>query len=161
MTDSALKIRCPCGSKRHFGDCCNPIIINPVLAQAPDQLMRARYTAYCLGGYGQFLFNTWHVTQRAHLSVDELNLTGQAWCRLCVLESEKDPSSIHRGWVTFLAFFNRDGRLDVMHERSEFLLEGDRWYYLRGQQFATVVPSRKSPCLCGSGKPFKRCCGDQ
>lgn len=161
MTNTALKIPCPCGSKQHFDSCCLTVINQPVLADKPELLMRARYSAYCMGGFGQFLLDSWHETKRQGLTVEDLDTRGYAWCRLRILQHDKDATNSDHGWVTFLAYFNNDGQLDVMHERSEFVREAGQWYYLQGQQFATAIPSRKSPCLCGSDKPFKRCCGAQ
>ena len=41
-------------------------------------------------------------------------------------------------------------------ERSRFLKENGQWYYIDGTrpQFG-----RNDPCPCGSGKKFKKCCG--
>ena len=160
MTDNGVGKRCPCGSKQFFEQCCQLVIDDPRGAAVPEQLMRARYSAYALGSYGQFLYDSWHETARASVSVAALDTLGNQWHRLRLLQSDTDAGNPDRGWVTFMAFFTVDGQPEVMHERSEFLREQGVWYYASGVQFDTQIPSRKSPCLCGSGKPFKRCCGD-
>ncbi|WP_187439378.1 SEC-C metal-binding domain-containing protein, partial [Escherichia coli] len=41
-------------------------------------------------------------------------------------------------------------------ERSRFLKENGQWYYIDGTR---PLFGRNDPCPCGSGKKFKKCCG--
>ena len=48
----------------------------------------------------------------------------------------------------------------VLEERSRFVRENDHWFYLDGEHSVTPLkPGRNDPCLCGSGRKFKKCCG--
>ncbi len=38
---------CPCGSGRSHAECCLPIIRGERMAQTPEALRRARYSAFC------------------------------------------------------------------------------------------------------------------
>jgi SEC-C motif-containing protein len=51
-------------------------------------------------------------------------------------------------------------------ERSRFVKESDRWYYVDGLLPTPVTyrreeekVGRNDPCPCGSGKKYKKCCG--
>ncbi|WP_411751462.1 SEC-C metal-binding domain-containing protein, partial [Serratia sp. (in: enterobacteria)] len=44
----------------------------------------------------------------------------------------------------------------AMHERSRFLRLEQRWYYIDGTK---PQPGRNAICPCGSGKKYKKCCG--
>ena len=66
--------------------------------------------------------------------------------------------------VSFRAYFVQlsNRRLQCLYEASRFLREGDSWFYIDGQHRPelAVLPRRKDPCFCGSGKKLKNCHGD-
>ncbi|GBG85814.1 hypothetical protein CBR_g40624 [Chara braunii] len=49
------------------------------------------------------------------------------------------------------------GRAHSLHKMEELM--GGRWSPEATRNFAKGPPSRNSPCPCGSGKKYKRCCG--
>ncbi len=110
--------------------------------------MRSRYSAYVLK-LSDYLRETWHASSRpVALNVEGDDIT---WQRLQIIGSGTD-------WVEFAAFY-QGGQL---HERSRFVNENGRWYYLDGEMLPPLEvdkPGRNSPCPCGSGKKYKRCCG--
>jgi SEC-C motif-containing protein len=71
--------------------------------------------------------------------------------------------------VEFKAYFLLDDKEHYMHEISRFQKTANSWFYLDGAAKAIShtetkkqdpnVPSKNSPCPCGSGKKYKRCCG--
>lgn len=156
MTDAKPNKHCPCGSGKALRLCCQPFFEDLTAVPSAEHLMRARFSAYLLGHQGHFLVQSWHPDQRAGLLASELDTVTHRWKNLTVLEH---VAAGDRSEVTFLAFYETPDGLEVMHERARFVRENNHWYYVDGQQFDTRVPSRKTPCLCGSGKPFKRCCG--
>ncbi len=126
-----------------------------------EQLMRSRYSAYALGEY-QYLIDTHYPETRGSLSVAELKKTNQGtrWLGLEVLAAEETQ-------VSFRAYFLEpsgasEERLHCLHESSRFLKDGDQWLYVDGQHDPknAVLPRRKDPCFCGSGKKLKNCHGD-
>ncbi|EEX66852.1 hypothetical protein VCJ_000748 [Vibrio metoecus] len=64
------------------------------------------------------------------------------------------------GFVHFRAFLAQQGQEYCLEERSRFLNEDGRWYYIDGEfPEALARQGRNDPCACGSGKKFKKCCG--
>lgn len=91
--------------------------------------MRSRYTAYALGGYGQYLLDTWFPATAKGLDAAELSLVSVRWEKLEVLNKSQRGDE---GSVEFKAYY-REGPeqpLQVMHEHSEFARVGGRWYYV-------------------------------
>ena len=118
--------------------------------------MRSRYSAFALGENG-YLWETWHADYRpGDLDLDP----GIRWLGLEILSFAESEDHAQ---VEFEARYLLDGRVDAIHELSDFVLAGDRWLYSRGEQlaprFTPWKPARNEACPCGSGRKFKRCCG--
>ena len=152
---------CPCGSGSSFGDCCGPYLGGVVEAPTAEALMRARYAAYVLEN-GEYLTRTWHPrTRPGNLGLDD----GTTWHGLTVLSTSAGGADDEHGIVEFTARCRVDETPGNLHEISEFVREGGRWYYLDGESpkqkpvKAGKKIGRNEPCPCGSGKKYKRCCG--
>ena len=118
--------------------------------------MRSRYTAFALGEV-DYLRDSWHADHRP----DELALDPRVrWLGLEILSFTEAGEHAQ---VEFEARYLADGRVDAIHEHSDFVLDGGRWLYTRGEQlaprFTPWKPGRNEACPCGSGRKFKRCCG--
>jgi len=116
--------------------------------------MRSRYTGYVLK-LSEYLSRTWHSSTRPS-SLDIAD-DQTPWQRLEIIATDKGGQNDAEGSVEFAAFF-RGGQ---MHERSRFVKEDGRWFYLDGE----IMPpasmkkvGRNDPCPCGSGKKYKKCC---
>lgn len=98
--------------------------------------MRSRYTAYALGGFGEYLLETWFPATAQGLSVAELSNVTVDWEKLEVLNKSQRGDE---GTVEFKAYFrnksNEGGEqgLEVMQEISEFRRINGRWYYVGGR----------------------------
>lgn len=93
--------------------------------------MRARYTAYALGGFGEYLYYTWHPEYRQGLSASSLAQKTQDWLSLTVGESKQEGD---RGAIEFRAIYRDDkGRLLCHQEISQFLRIKGLWYYTAGK----------------------------
>ena len=118
--------------------------------------MRSRYSAYVMQDT-RYLVATWHPSchaERFSAAIEESYPSTQ-WLGLTLLSYETVPES-NQGYVTFFARFTENGRESFIHERSRFLREEQRWYYIDG----TFPPiGRNDQCPCGSGKKYKKCCG--
>ena len=122
---------CPCGSRKFFAKCCGRFLGGKQYAKTPEQLMRSRYTAYTLGGYGDYLLQTWFPATARGLVATELSERSHNWCRLEVLDKSQAGDN---GEVTFRAYFSEtDGSLGVMNECSAFKRIAGRWYYVGGR----------------------------
>jgi SEC-C motif-containing protein len=125
-----MKKHCVCGSQQGFSQCCEPLLKQEQLAATPEQLMRSRYSAYSLGGYGEYLLKTWFAPMASDLSVEELSKSDTEWLSLKILGSGTSGNS---GWVEFKAVYRDNQRPVEMHEKSVFTLQGNRWFYIGGE----------------------------
>ena len=128
---------CPCG--RLAGpqkplaceQCCGRFINNFAETPAPDaeSLMRSRYSAFVLAR-ADYLLATWHSSQRpATIEFDP----GVKWLGLEVRQ-HRTLDATHAE-VEFVVRQKSPGSPALrLHERSRFLYEGGRWYYLLGDQ---------------------------
>lgn len=93
--------------------------------------MRSRYSAYALGGYGEYLLNTWFPATAQGLSALALSSREFDWEKLEVLSSSQHGDE---GNVEFKAWYRKDGgEPQVQHEKSVFQRIGGRWYYVGGE----------------------------
>jgi len=181
--ETVTETACPCGSNKLFSTCCQPLLRGDAEATDPEQLMRSRYSAYALGGHGQYLLATWFPATAVGLTADELSTGELEWCGLQVLDSAIDGDA---GSVEFRASYrDAGGRSGVLHEKAVFRRSAGRWLYVGGEVSVgktgrrggggTVSgtlsgtlsgtgtgtgrdPGRNAPCPCGSGRKFKHCC---
>ena len=92
--------------------------------------MRSRYSAFVLEK-ADYLLATWHSSQRpSHLDFD----AKAKWLGLQIHAHACTDTS--HAEVEFVARYRLAGRAVRMHERSRFILENGRWYYLDGTQLA-------------------------
>lgn len=91
--------------------------------------MRSRFTAFFLGGYGQYLLDTWAPKNSASLSVLSLNERETDWTKLVIIYKTQQGD---RAVVEFKAYFLAAGKESCHHERSRFIREGGCWLYLDG-----------------------------
>lgn len=157
-------LNCPCCSGQPFASCCEPNLLNP--APTALALMRSRYTAYTLS-QSEYLYETTHSQTRAQYQIEEISKWAQenTWTRLDILSVEHGRVSDQRGLVEFKAHFTDAAQQkQVHHEKSLFLKENNRWFYLKGEINPQEINltkkiTRNDPCPCGSGKKHKKCCG--
>ena len=166
---------CPCGSDKHYQQCCEIAHKDHAKVTFPEQLMRSRYSAHVLG-LVDYVITTYHPScnaeeQRAGIteSIDS------DWAGLEVIDTTKG-SHENEGFVEFKAYFNDGMEQYCMQERSRFIREDGLWYYIDGtfpeeeliqpkvdprlnQTVESFKIGRNDPCICGSGKKYKKCCG--
>lgn len=117
--------------------------------------MRSRYTGYVRGAT-DYLLRTWDPATRP-VAIDPT--AGPVWQRLEIVARSGGGPSDSRGTVEFVAHYLDGGQPGRLHETSRFRREAGRWLYVGGKLHATAQPGRNTPCPCGSGRKFKRCCG--
>ena len=120
---------CPCGRPQSFARCCGRYIGNFDETHAPDaeSLMRSRYSAFVLLDR-DYLLATWHPEKRpADLQPD----AATKWLGLEV-RSRKQVDATHAE-VEFVARSRTGGgKAQRLHERSRFVKDNGRWFYLDG-----------------------------
>ena len=120
---------CPCGSALPLSACCGRYHTGPAQLQAPtaEALMRSRYSAYVLG-LNDYLLATWHASTRpGSLDADP---PGLKWLGLDVRGQQVQDAT--HATVEFVARSKLAGRAQRLHERSRFVREDGRWFYVDG-----------------------------
>ncbi|MBC87449.1 MAG: hypothetical protein CL677_09770 [Bdellovibrionaceae bacterium] len=158
---------CACGRGPQLTECCLPIIKGERPAETAEELMRARYTAFTLKDM-DFVAETHDPATR-----DENDMEANSkWANeaefvgLEVLDTELGQAKDSKGYVEFRAQFKQAGKTQSHHERSLFLKKKGKWFFSEAKNpeittFERAQPKvgRNDPCICGSGKKFKKCCG--
>jgi len=118
--------------------------------------MRSRYSAFALGR-ADYLLSSRH--SRTRPEALELEGDDTVWEGLEILSCTKGEQGDASGEVRFRARYRQGSAEGLMVERSRFLFEEGRWYYLDAAPVPGDSASRNGPCPCGSGRKTKRCCG--
>ena len=91
--------------------------------------MRSRYAAYARG-LEDYLLATWHpATRPGALALEP----AVEWLRLEVLGFSGGGERDDDGEVEFTAHYRERGRRGSLHERSRFVKQSGRWWYLDGR----------------------------
>lgn len=122
---------CICDSNKVPSQCCERFLGGVQQAKTPEHLMRSRYSAYALGGYGEYLLRTWFPATAKSLTVEALSQRSREWVKLEVLNKSQHSNE---GMVEFNAHFRgENGELEILHEKSVFTRVGGRWFYVGGE----------------------------
>ena len=124
---------CPCGRKskkgqtQSFDHCCGPLHAGQAAPDA-ESLMRSRYSAFVLGDV-PYLLGTWHSSQGpATLELE----AGAKWLGLEIKQHRITGADTAE--VEFVARFRVGGKAIRQHERSRFVREDGRWFYVDGDE---------------------------
>ncbi|ARJ43513.1 hypothetical protein B1H58_16705 [Pantoea alhagi] len=147
---------CPCCSGLQYSLCCGPYLSGEHIPPSPEALMRSRYTAYARHDV-DYLLATWHSTHRTSQLRQALSesFPQTVWQGLTIVAREAG-SHDNEAYVTFFARYSENGRTGAVYERSRFVREDQRWYYIDG---TAPQVGRNDRCPCGSEKKYKKCCG--
>lgn len=159
--------QCPCGSTANYAACCEPVITGAAPAATAEALMRSRYSAYVTQALDH-LKESLHPEHRADYDGEGARrwAEGSEWLGLEILGTSGGGPDDEEGTVEFVASYRRKGEKLAHREEASFTRHKGRWYYVDGRM---VTPGtvrnegprigRNDPCLCGSGKKYKKCCG--
>ncbi|MFC7781053.1 YchJ family protein [Legionella taurinensis] len=155
---------CPCGSLKDYKQCCGLYLEQSQRPPTPEALMRSRYTAYTQANM-TYIKNT--MKGEPLLGFHEHEVAQWAakvdWLGLQVVNCTLDSDNPDRGYVEFLASLRDGGKLQAIHERSEFIRAEGQWFYTAAHKPLYAKPqhkraiSRNAPCPCGSQKKYKNC----
>ncbi|WP_333606773.1 YchJ family protein [Arsukibacterium sp.] len=148
-----MSLNCYCCSKLSFAECCEPVLTAKQYATSPLQLMRSRYSAYCLKQI-DYLVQTQHASGRTVTIKEEITAFAEQ-VHFVALDIIKVNETNHT--VSFIARYISGNKLETLAETSNFVFE-HRWYYTAGvTEFSSNKINRNDTCPCGSGKKFKQC----
>jgi len=123
--------KCPCGSGLKYKKCCKTYHDERVPKNAL-LLMCSRYSAYALKKY-KYIIKTTHKTTR-----DKDIESIKAFSKNTLFQNLKIIEFIDgedEAYVTFEATLFSDGKDISFSEKSRFLKENDRWFYIDGELF--------------------------
>jgi SEC-C motif-containing protein len=116
---------CPCGSGLPVASCCARFHAGEAAATA-EALMRSRYTAF-VDRNEEYLLATWHIDKRPPTVQFD---SSQKWLGLKIVSSVATGATAE---VEFIARYRIGGASAArLHERSRFVKEGGRWFYVDG-----------------------------
>ena len=153
---------CLCGSGIAYDQCCGLFHSGEKLPTTAEALMRSRFTAYAKD-YTEYIQATWDAATRP--DKQKLSDENLAWQKLEIIDTKKGGIADNKGIVEFKAFYLNNNEDYMLHEVSRFVKTNDRWFYVDGvvkkvgKIIQQVNQGKNTPCPCGSGKKFKRCCG--
>lgn len=172
-------MNCSCGNAQSFEICCGPFINGDTWPETAEQLMRSRYTAYVKGNV-EYIRDTLAPESRHDFDMASTKRWAQQsqWLGLKIQNAKGGPSD-KKGTVEFTATYKDKKETLEHHEVSEFRKdENGHWFFVGGEahthkegeghhhhpKVETVVRQepkigRNDPCVCGSGKKYKKCCG--
>jgi SEC-C motif domain protein len=157
---------CPCGSEKSFGECCEPFLNGTVNAPTAEDLMRARYSAFVTANI-DFIEKTIHPGSRAGFDRENARkwAVESQWHGLEILNVIGGKENDAAGSVEFIATYSQKDEMVKHHEDATFRKEDGVWTFVDGrilnEPFRRDQPKigRNDPCPCGSGKKYKKCCG--
>jgi len=159
---------CPCGSGQALTDCCAPYIDGSATAPSAEALMRARYTAHTQGNM-DFLVASHAQETRDDIDIEMTRRWAQRceWLGLEITGTEQGQTGDRAGVVEFIAHYRERDQRQQHRERALFDFVDDRWVYrdaespeIETARRAQPKVGRNQPCPCGSGKKYKKCCGN-
>ncbi|ASK28441.1 YchJ family protein [Neisseria chenwenguii] len=147
---------CPCGSGKTYAECCRPLHSGETAASTAEALMRSRYSAFVLQQV-DYIVETTVPAQQPLLDKAAIAAWSKEteWLGLEVSDFNPNLGKQH-ALVEFTAHFREKGETLEHFEISVFVNIDGRWYFLDP---TVELPTMKQPCVCGSGKKFKACCG--
>jgi len=111
----------------------------------PKELMISRYEAFVKRDWAYLAKTSTSQTEEELRMMPELE-----WLKLNVIDA-------YENIVEFKAYYRENGKIAVLHEKSNFVKIDNVWKYHDGELFNSKE-ERNEPCPCGSGKKFKKCC---
>lgn len=126
---------CPCNPNSLYKECCYPFHIALKSPKTALELMKSRYSAYALG-LSDYIMQTTH-PKNPHYNPDKINweLSIDKFSNETLflkLEIIEHTESRNEGYVTFIAYLESKGHNASFKERSHFIFENNKWYYLDG-----------------------------
>ncbi|MDF1666194.1 MAG: YchJ family protein [Planctomycetota bacterium] len=150
---------CLCGLEQSYEKCCGVFHSGRELPQRAEQLMRSRYSAFATQKT-QYLIESLHPSQRTEKDAANLRESFQniEWVGLEIVDKVKGEAEDNEGVVEFVASYKSPGP-NQLQERSKFVKEDGRWFYVTGLMKPSKKLGRNDPCWCMSGKKMKKCHG--
>ena len=126
---------CYCGSEKQFQQCCNPFISGHKKPNTAEELMRSRYTAFCINNL-TYIENTMSGPALTQFLSNPNHNTSIKWQKLNIHETNDGQNSDTFGTVRFKAYYRLNNDNYCHHEISEFIKVNNQWLYNDGKILA-------------------------
>ena len=127
-------MNCYCGKPKTFSECCKVYISGKAVAANAEDVMRSRYSAFCVVDM-DYLQQTTDLQVR--FDFDEK--ANEEWARssqFTKLEIIKTEEAGTKSIVEFKAYFKMDEKESTHHEISTFRKSNGAWFYRSGRIIA-------------------------
>jgi SEC-C motif-containing protein len=126
---------CYCGRSITFADCCEKFILGNETPTSAEDLMRSRYSAFCVVNM-DYLKDTTDLQVRFEFDreANEAWARGSKFQKLEILNTEESGT---KSTVEFKAYFHADNQDHVHHEVSTFRKSNGEWFYRAGRILPT------------------------
>lgn len=128
-----ILMACLCGRTQEFELCCAPYLKKEKSPQSAEDLMRARFCAFCVKDIDYVMNTTDPMTRRLFdRRANEEWAANAQFLKLEILKAEEKPQA---ATVEFKAFFKILGSEEVRvhHEISRFKRHFGQWYFSDGK----------------------------
>ena len=157
---------CPCDPEKTYESCCEPYHLGQKGPLTAELLMRSRYSAFAKAKI-DYLHETYHPHERESHDKDATKdwAENSEWLGLEIKDIKRGGPDDDEGMVEFIAKYKVKNKQMRHHEISDFKKLDGKWYFVDGRMMGetyvreTQKVGRNDPCVCGSGKKYKKCCG--
>ena len=121
-----MSTKCPCGSAKDYNSCCQ-LLIDGQEAPGPEELMRARYTAFVMKNL-DYIAATTDPQAMAEFDFEATRQWAEnsEFHKLEILNSSNEGN---KGTVEFKAHYRMEGKEHIHHELSKFRKHSGVWYF--------------------------------
>jgi len=128
-------MKCPCNPNKKYVDCCKKAHNDILSVITAEQLMRSRYSAFVLANIDYLQKSNYSKTRPSKREKKDTLLWTKSvdWLKLEIIAFTKGSVIDIEGTVEFKAFFMENGKLNSIHENSNFCKENGHWVYKDGK----------------------------
>jgi len=127
-----MKIECPCGLGATYDECCGKYHKQDAFPATAEALMRSRYSAYAMKN-ANYILQTALVADNK--SAIEEWMRRVKFVKLEIVRTQRGKALDKKGIVEFKAWFEDEGKTEVLHEVSAFVKRKGRWFYDESNSF--------------------------
>jgi SEC-C motif-containing protein len=123
--------QCYCCSSKPFSDCCQPLLDGSREASSPEELMRARYSAFCTKNL-DFVVDTTDPQARADMdrAATAEWMNNSDFTKLDVLRATDEGNKCTD---EFKAYFKMNGEDEIHNEIYKFRKQAGTWFFRYGK----------------------------
>ena len=164
MTNVNIMEPCPCGTGVNFANCCQPHLLGLEKPDTAEKLLRSRYTAF-VAKQVDYILQTHHPETVKDIDKNSIKEWSEnsTWQGLEIVDVDNNLTAQGETTIEFIARYAQSGVTQVHRETSLFKKSDDAWYFYDVKKNAPIKNENKigrnDPCKCGSGKKYKKCCG--